>query len=143
HEPETGEGRAGPDRARGAAGPARHDTRRNWSKKARHGWRAQIAKILAMYARGMTTRDIQAQWQELYGVEGSPALICNVAEAVMEEVQKTANAPARSDLSDCVSGLPGGQGQGEPTRKSQGGVFGAGSHLGREQGEASHVALLE
>ncbi len=39
-------------------------------------------KILAMYARGMTTRDIQAQLQELYGVEVSPTLISNVTEAV-------------------------------------------------------------
>lgn len=33
-------------------------------------------KILSLYARGMTTRDIQAQWQELYGVEVSPTLKC-------------------------------------------------------------------
>jgi putative transposase len=39
-------------------------------------------KILALYARGMTTRDIQAQLQELYGVEVSPTLISNVTEAV-------------------------------------------------------------
>jgi putative transposase len=32
-------------------------------------------KILALYARGMTTRDIQAQLQELYGVEVSPTFI--------------------------------------------------------------------
>ncbi len=32
-------------------------------------------KILTLYARGMTTRDIQAQLQELYGVEVSPTLI--------------------------------------------------------------------
>jgi putative transposase len=45
-------------------------------------------KILALYARGMTTRDIQAQLQELYGVEVSPALISNVTEAVMDEVRQ-------------------------------------------------------
>jgi putative transposase len=45
-------------------------------------------KILALYARGMTTRDIQAQWQELYGVEVSPTLISNVTEAVMDEVRQ-------------------------------------------------------
>ena len=43
-------------------------------------------KILALYARGITTRDIQAQLQELYGVEVSPTLISNVTEAVMDEV---------------------------------------------------------
>jgi putative transposase len=50
-------------------------------------------KILAMYARGMTTRDIQAQVQELYGVEVSPALISNVTEAVMEEVRQWQTRP--------------------------------------------------
>lgn len=42
-------------------------------------------KILSLYARGMTTRDIQAQLQELYGVEVSHMLISNVSEAVEQE----------------------------------------------------------
>ena len=42
-------------------------------------------KILSLYARGMTTRDIQEQLQELYGVEVSHALISNVTEAVDSE----------------------------------------------------------
>ncbi|HEY9631440.1 MAG TPA: IS256 family transposase [Coleofasciculaceae cyanobacterium] len=42
-------------------------------------------KILLLYARGMTTRDIQAQLQELYGVEVSHTLISNVTEAVEQE----------------------------------------------------------
>jgi putative transposase len=50
-------------------------------------------KILALYARGMTTRDIQAQLQELYGVEVSPTYISNVTEAVMEEVRQWQNRP--------------------------------------------------
>ncbi len=45
-------------------------------------------KIIALYARGMTTRDIQAQLQELYGVEVSPTLISNVTEAVVDEVRQ-------------------------------------------------------
>jgi putative transposase len=44
-------------------------------------------KIVALYSRGMTTRDIQAQLQEMYGVEVSPTLISNVTDAVWEEVQ--------------------------------------------------------
>src|SRR5215831_11548722 len=50
-------------------------------------------KILALYARGMTTRDIQAQLQELYSVEVSPTLISNVTEAVMEEVRQWQTRP--------------------------------------------------
>jgi putative transposase len=42
-------------------------------------------KILSLYARGMTTRDIQEQLQDLYGVEVSHALISNVTEAVEAE----------------------------------------------------------
>jgi len=44
-------------------------------------------KILAMYARGMSVRDIQAQLAELYGTEVSPDLISTVTEAIWGEVQ--------------------------------------------------------
>lgn len=42
-------------------------------------------KILSLYARGMSTRDIQAQLQDLYGVDVSAGLISNVTNAVEEE----------------------------------------------------------
>jgi putative transposase len=42
-------------------------------------------KILSLYARGMTTRDIQAQLLDLYGTEVSHTLISNVTDAVEEE----------------------------------------------------------
>jgi putative transposase len=42
-------------------------------------------KILSLYARGMSTRDIQAQLQDLYGVEVSAGLISKVTDAVEEE----------------------------------------------------------
>jgi putative transposase len=45
------------------------------------------SKILAMYARGLTTRDIQGQLQELYGVDVSPTLISNVTDAILDEVK--------------------------------------------------------
>jgi putative transposase len=44
-------------------------------------------KILSLYGRGMTTREIQGHLEEMYQVEVSPALISNVTEAVMEEVR--------------------------------------------------------
>ena len=61
-----------------------------------------------IYARGMTTRDIQAQLQELYGVEVSPTFISNVTEQVMGEVQECAEAASGGALSHPVGGLPGG-----------------------------------
>ena len=42
--------------------------------------------ILSLYARGMTTRDIQAHLAEVYGAEVSPALISNVTSVVAEEI---------------------------------------------------------
>jgi putative transposase len=50
-------------------------------------------KIISMYSRGMTTREIEGHLQEMYGVEVSPALISNVTEAVMEEVKAWQNRP--------------------------------------------------
>src|SRR5208283_2550977 len=44
-------------------------------------------KILSMYARGMSTREIQGHLEEIYGVEVSPTLISNVTDAVIEEVK--------------------------------------------------------
>ena len=43
-------------------------------------------KILALYAKGMSTRDIQDILQKLYGVEVSPTLISEVTAAIGEEV---------------------------------------------------------
>lgn len=50
-------------------------------------------KILAMYARGLSTREIQAQLEELYGVEVSPALISSVTAAVHDEVKAWRSRP--------------------------------------------------
>lgn len=44
-------------------------------------------KILALYSRGMSTRDIEASLKELYEVEVSPSLIGQVTDAVKEEVK--------------------------------------------------------
>lgn len=50
-------------------------------------------KIISLYGRGMTTRDIQDQLEDLYGVEVSATLISNVTEEVMEEVQAWQSRP--------------------------------------------------
>jgi putative transposase len=50
-------------------------------------------KILSMYARGMTTRDIQGHLEEIYSVEVSPALISNVTDAIVEEVRLWQSRP--------------------------------------------------
>lgn len=48
-------------------------------------------KIISMYARGMTTRDIQSHLQEMYGVEVSPTLISQVTDAIADEVKQWQN----------------------------------------------------
>ena len=43
-------------------------------------------KIVSMYARGMSTREITGHLRELYGLDVSPDLISTVTDAVLEEV---------------------------------------------------------
>ena len=50
-------------------------------------------KIVAMYARGMTVREIQAFLAEMYSVEVSPDLISSVTDAVMSEVTAWQSRP--------------------------------------------------
>lgn len=50
-------------------------------------------KIIALYARGMTTRDIQAHLEEIYGVDISPTLVSQVTKAVQEEIVLWQNRP--------------------------------------------------
>jgi putative transposase len=50
-------------------------------------------KIISMYARGMTCRDIKAHLQEIYGVEVSPDLISTVTDSVIDEVRQWQSRP--------------------------------------------------
>ena len=50
-------------------------------------------KIISMYARGMTVREIQSHLEELYGIAVSPDLISRVTDAVLEEVREWQNRP--------------------------------------------------
>ena len=50
-------------------------------------------KILSMYARGMSTREIQGHLAEIYAIEVNPTLISEVTDAVIEEVKLWQNRP--------------------------------------------------
>src|SRR6476620_10286367 len=50
-------------------------------------------KIIAMYARGMTMREVQGFLLETYGVEVSPEFISSVTDAVMAEVTAWQSRP--------------------------------------------------
>lgn len=45
-------------------------------------------KVISMYARGMTVREIQGHLKDVYAVDVSPDLISRVTSAVMEEVRE-------------------------------------------------------
>lgn len=50
-------------------------------------------KIIAMYARGMTMREIQGFLQQMYGIEVSPDFISTVTDAVIDEVREWQQRP--------------------------------------------------
>ena len=50
-------------------------------------------KIISMYARGMTCREIKAHLEEIYGVEVSPDLISTVTDSVIDEVRAWQSRP--------------------------------------------------
>jgi putative transposase len=54
--------------------------------KHQRRWTGFDDKIISLYARGLTVREIQAHLVEIYGTEVSPTLISSVTDAVLEEV---------------------------------------------------------
>src|SRR6185503_15894351 len=53
-------------------------------------------KIISLYSRGMTQREIQGHLEEIYGVEVSPSLISTVTDAVLDEVRAWQTRPLDS-----------------------------------------------
>ena len=62
---------------------AKHQTR----------WTGFDNKIISLYARGLTVREIQSHLEELYGAEVSPSLISSVTDAVADEVKAWQSRP--------------------------------------------------
>ena len=56
-------------------------------------WTGFDDKILSLYARGMTVREIQSHLEEMYGTEVSPTLISSITDAVIEEVKVWQSRP--------------------------------------------------
>ena len=56
-------------------------------------WHGFDDKILSLYARGMTVREIQGYLEEMYNTEVSPSLISSVTDAVIEEVKAWQSRP--------------------------------------------------
>ncbi|MBL1262678.1 IS256 family transposase [Methylomicrobium sp. RS1] len=56
-------------------------------------WTGFDDKIISLYARGLTVREIQSHLEELYGAEVSPSLISSVTDAVADEVKAWQSRP--------------------------------------------------
>lgn len=53
-------------------------------------------QILALYAKGVSTRDIQDHLQQLYGIEVSPTLISNVTNKILPMIKEWQNRPLQA-----------------------------------------------
>ena len=51
------------------------------------------ANIVALYARGLSTRDIRLELKRMYGVDVSPALVSKVTDGILEELTDWQNRP--------------------------------------------------
>ena len=51
------------------------------------------ANIVALYARGLSTRDIGLELKRMYGVDVSPALVSKVTDGILEELTDWQNRP--------------------------------------------------
>ena len=62
-------------------------------KKRQTRFTSMDDKILSLYAKGMTTREIVATFEEMYGAEVSPTLISRVTDSVLERVVEWQSRP--------------------------------------------------
>ena len=60
-------------------------------------------KILSLYARGMTTRQIKQHLEEIYQVEVSPSLISSVTDAITDKVKAWQSRPLDSVYRSSIS----------------------------------------
>jgi putative transposase len=60
-------------------------------------------RIIAMYGRGMSVRDIEQHLHGLYGVEVGHDLICRVSDAVLEDVREWQSRPLEDVYRSCSS----------------------------------------
>ncbi|QOY91376.1 IS256 family transposase [Paludibaculum fermentans] len=62
-------------------------------KKNQTRWTGFDEKVLSMYARGMTTREIQGHLEEMYQVEVSASLISEITDGIMDQARAWQNRP--------------------------------------------------
>jgi len=95
-------------------------------------------KIISMYARGMTTRDIQSHLEEMYQVEVSPSLRSTVTDEVIDEVKAWQNRQL-DPLYTIVSGCAASEDERRGACTEQGNLPGDRDQYEREQRSARDV----
>ncbi len=50
-------------------------------------------RIIAMYAKGMTTRDIEDQMKDIYGVDISPTIVSKVTDKILPMISEWQSRP--------------------------------------------------
>ncbi|ATW28273.1 IS256 family transposase [Candidatus Formimonas warabiya] len=53
-------------------------------------------QVIAMYQKGMSTRDIEAHLRDIYGVDASPALISRITDKIMPQLMEWQSRPLES-----------------------------------------------
>ena len=62
-------------------------------RKRQTRWVGFDDRVISLYARGLTVREIQGHLQEIYGTEVSPDLISRITDAVLEDAKAWQNRP--------------------------------------------------
>ena len=62
-------------------------------KKHQNDLSGMEGQIISMYAKGMSTRDIQAHYNHIYGVDISPTLVYKNTDRILPQVQQRQNRP--------------------------------------------------
>lgn len=62
-------------------------------KKHQNDLSGMEGQIISMYAKGMSTRDIQAHYNHIYGVELSPTLVSNITDRILPRIQEWQTRP--------------------------------------------------
>lgn len=96
-------------------------------------------QILALYAKGVTTREIQDYLNQLYGVEVSPTLISNVTGKILPMIKGMAEPTSATCLCDRLSRRHSFQGAGGRIDSEQGSLNGHRGGSGRKQGRFGHM----
>ena len=95
-------------------------------------------KVISLYARGMSKRDIHDQLQGLYGIEVSAEMVSRITDRVLSQVKGWQFRPPGPNMPICLHGLHPLQSEGGRADTQPGGLCGPWRHHGRLQGNPQH-----